>query len=296
MQTAQAPPALFCIDRKEKSMKKTIRSIACLLALTLILVLFASCGTPAAPAATGAAQDASGDLLARIRERGYITVATEGDWSPWTYHDEENTLVGFDVDLAKLLAEGLGVDVKFEETAWDSILAGVDSGRFDIACNGVSYTEERAEKYNFSTPYAYTGAVIVTRTDNEEIGALSDLAGKTTANTASSTYAAMAEEAGAVVQPVDTLTDTLNLVIDGRVDATLNARVTVEAYLNEHPDAPLKIACDVPGEQMVIPVRKSADTDSLLREIDRVLAELRESGALSELSVKYFGTDMTRPD
>ena len=271
-------------------MKKKLRVPALILALILVLPLCAAC--------TGETATDAGDkdLLARVREKGYVTVATEGDWSPWTYHNEENRLTGFDVELAKLLAAEMGVEVRFEETAWDSILAGVAAGRFDMACNGVSYTEERAETYGFSTPYVYTGAVIVTRSDNSDIKSLEDLAGKTTANTASSTYAQMAEEAGASVTPVDNLADTLNLVTDGRVDATLNARVTVEAYLEQHPDAPLKIACDVPGEQMVIPVRKDADTASFLAEIDRALEVLRADGRLADLSREFFDADLTRPD
>ena len=273
-------------------MKRIIRIIALLLVLTMTATLFGSCAKPAEEAGTAEQET---DLLARVRERGYIIVATEGDWSPWTYHDDNNRITGFDVDLAMLLAAEMGVGVKFEETAWDSILAGVDAGRFDIACNGVGFTDERAEKYDFSTPYVYTGAVIVTRKDNTGITTLENLKGKTTANTASSTYAAMAEEAGAEVIPVDSLADTLNLVIDKRVDATLNARVTVEAYLKEHPDSPLMIAGEVPGEKMVIPVKKGDDSASLLTEINRILDEARQDGRLALLCVTYFDADLTKP-
>ena len=107
------------------------------------------------------------DLLARIQARGYIVVAMEGTWAPWTYHDENDELVGLDVDIAKLIAEGLGVEARFEEPLWDAILSGVDSGRYDIACNGVGYTEERAKSYLFTTPYVYTQKVLVVRADND---------------------------------------------------------------------------------------------------------------------------------
>ena len=278
-------------------MKQTKRLLALLLALALTAALFTACGKKDA-AGTGenaapAGADAP-DLLQTIRDCGYIVVATEGDWAPWTYHNEKNVLTGFDVELAYLIASGLGVGVKFEETAWDSILIGVDAGRFDIACNGVSYTEDRAESYTFSTPYLYTGAVIVTRSDNSSIQSMDDLKGKTTANTASSTYAQMAEEAGAAVTPVDSLADTLNMVIDGRVDATLNARGTIETYLAEHPEAPVKIVGEAPGEQMVIPMKKGAASETLRAEIDRILDELRANGKLSALSKKYFGEDLTK--
>ena len=83
-------------------MKKTIRLLALVLALTLTLSLFASCAQ--APEAGTATEEGEPDLLAQIRERGYIIVATEGDWSPWTYHGDDNRLTGFDVELAMLIA------------------------------------------------------------------------------------------------------------------------------------------------------------------------------------------------
>ncbi|MCH5271140.1 MAG: transporter substrate-binding domain-containing protein [Lachnospiraceae bacterium] len=238
-------------------------------------------------------EDSEKDLLARIKESGVITIATEGDWSPWTYHDESGELVGLDIEIGKLIAEGLGVEAKFEETTWDSILAGVQSGRFDIACNGVGYTEERAESFHFSDPYVYTHKVLVVRGDNEDITSFEDLNGKTTANTASSTYAALAESYGATVTPVDSLTDTIELVSMGRVDATINAQVSILDYLEEHPDANIKIVAIADGDPVCYPVQKSDDALSLIQEVNRILEENRQNGKLAEISIKYFGVDLT---
>ena len=237
------------------------------------------------------------DLLARIKERGTIIIATEGNWSPWTYHDEEtDQLVGLDIEIGALIAEGLGVEPDFQEAAWDALLAGVDSGRFDIVCNGVGYTEERAEKYSFSTPYVYTHKVLVVRDDNEDIKTIEDLNGKTTANSASSTYAAIAEANGATVTYVDTLGETIQLVIQGRVDATVNAQVSIEDYLKEHPEANIKVVQVLAGDPVVYPVRKDADTDSLIAAIDEILEAARADGRLAAISEKYFGLDLTQPD
>ena len=265
-------------EQEEMKMKKMT---AILLALTLVL--------------TAAFALAEGDLLKEIQERGYISIATEGDWAPYTYHDESNKLVGYDVEIGQAIADALGVEAKFEETGWDAILAGVKGGRFDIACNGVSYTEERAESYNFSTPYLYTPSVLVVKNDNETIKTVEDLQGKKTANTISSIYAGMAEEYGATVQGVDTLADTIQLVIQGRVDATINAQVSIEDYLKEHPDAPIKIAQYLEGDINAFPVRKDASTDTLLAAVNEALQAMRDDGRLAELSVKYFGADLTNP-
>ena len=107
------------------------------------------------------------DMLARILESGKMVVAMEGVWQPWTYHNDDDELVGFDVEVAKAVAEKLGVEAVFEECPWDSIFAGVDAGRYDIVFNGVDYTEERAEKFAFSAPYAYNYAVLIVRADEE---------------------------------------------------------------------------------------------------------------------------------
>ena len=261
------------------------RTLALAAALVMILALSA-CG--------GKTENASGDLLAQIRAKGVITVATEGDWSPWTYHDDTDALTGFDVELGQLIAEGLGVKAEFQETDWDAILAGVDSGRFDIACNGVDYTPERAEKYSFTTPYLYTKEVLVVRSDNEDIHSIEDLNGRSTANSPNSTYAEIAEEAGATVTYVNTLVETIQVLEQGRVDATINAKVSIEDYLAQHPDAGIKIVYETEGTSVCVPVRKSAETESLVNAVNEVLDSLRQDGRLSALSEKYFGVNLTK--
>ena len=260
---------------------KKLLTIALLLALVSALALSAC--------AEG------GDALARIRERGTLVIATEGNWQPWTYHDENDVLTGFDVEIGTLLAEGLGVEPDFQETTWDAILAGVDAGRFDIACNGVGYTETRAEKYSFSTPHAYTEIALVVKGDNDAINTAEDLNGRTTANTASSTFAAIAEAFGATVTPVNTLTETIMLVEQGRVDATINAKGSIDDYLAQHPDANIKVVEILEdGEPVAYPVRKGSDTKTLVAAIDEILEAARQDGTLAALSEKYFGVDLTQ--
>ncbi|MBR2265014.1 MAG: transporter substrate-binding domain-containing protein [Firmicutes bacterium] len=250
----------------------------------------------AAPAEEEApAEEAAQDLLAQIKERGYITIATEGNWAPWTYHDEDDNLVGLDIEIGQLIADGLGVKADFKETNWDSILAGVSSGRFDIACNGVGYSEERAQSFTFSDPYVYDRTVLVVRDDNTDITSFEDLAGKNTTNSPNSLYAQQALDLGAEVTYVDTLNETLSMVIDGRADATLNAEVSINDYMKEHPDAPLKVVCKGQGAPIAYPVMKDPSTDTLIAEINRILAEARDSGKLAEISMKYFDLDLTTP-
>lgn len=255
--------------------------------LTMLLtVSLAGCGSE--PQA-----ETTDDLLSQIQQKGEIVIATEGTWSPWTYHDENDTLVGFDVEVAQHIADKLGVKATFVEAEWDSIFAGIDAGRYDIAANGVEITDERAEKYDFTQPYGYIRTAIIVREDDETIHSFNDLEGKTTANTLASTYAELAESYGAAATGVDDLNQTIELLLAGRVDATLNAEVTYYDYLNAHPEAALKIAALTDGAaEVAIPLRKGEETAALRQAIDQAIAELRAEGVLSELSIKYFGNDI----
>lgn len=235
------------------------------------------------------------DLLSQIRERGEITIAMEGTWAPWTYHDEEDNLVGYDVEVGQAIAEKLGVEANFVEGEWDGLLAGLDAGRYDIMINGVDITPERMEAYDFSDPYAYNRTAVIVRGDNDTIQSLEDLEGMHTANTISSTYAELAEQYGAEVTGVDDLNQTFELLLSGRIDATLNAEVTYYDYMNVHLDADIKIAAlTEEASEVAIPMRKGEETASLREAINQALAELSEDGTLSTLSEKYFGTDISQ--
>lgn len=234
-------------------------------------------------------------LLAEIQERGKIIVATEGAWAPWTYHDEDMNLVGFDVEVAAAIAEKLGVEVEFAENEWSGIFAGLDAGHWDIVANGVEITEERAEKYDFSAPYAYTHTALIVKDDNEEITTFTDLADKKVANSLNSTYALLAEKNGAIAIDVEELGQCLEQVIQGRVDATLNADVSFYDYMTQKPDAPLKIvALTEECDKICIPMRKGEESADLMEAINKAIAELDEEGVLSEISIKYFGSDITK--
>lgn len=263
-----------------------MKKLFSLLLAVLMLLSFAGCQKPAP-------EDETLDQLGRIQKQGYITIATEGTWAPWTYHDESGELVGIDIELGKLIAAKLGVEARFEETQWDAILAGIDAGRFDIACNGVGKTETRAEKYNFSDPYVFTNKVLIVKSDNTEINSFEDINGKKNANTASSTYAAVAESYGAENISVDSLTETITLLLQDKCDCTINSEMTINDYLKQHPDAPIKVVDYYPGDDVCIPVQKTDDAASLLAAINKALSELRSSGDIANLSIKYFGGDYT---
>ena len=282
--------------------RRTFISLMSVMAAAGVLTL-AGCSSnsgssaAASGAASSAASTGAADQLAAIQTNGKLVVALEGAWQPWSYHDESDTLVGYDVEVSRAIAEKLGVEPEYVESDWDSLFAGLDAGRFDIVCNGVEVTDERAKTYDFTTPYGYIHTALAVRKDNEDIKSFEDLKGKTTANSLASTYMELAESYGATVQGIDTLEETIQLLTAGRIDATLNADVSFYDYLNVHPDADFKLVAQTEdASHVAIPVRKGDDSASLLEAINTAIGELRADGTLKALGEKYFGQDISSED
>ena len=277
--------------------RRTFISMMSVMAAAGVLTLSGCSNSSTSTAASSGASSAAGsaaDQLAAIQASGKLIVALEGAWQPWSYHDESDTLVGYDVEVSRAIAEKLGVEPEYVESDWDSLFAGLDAGRFDMVCNGVEVTDERALTYDFTTPYGYIHTALAVRKDNDEIKTFEDLKGKTTANSLASTYMELAESYGATVQGIDTLEETIQLLAAGRIDATLNADVSFYDYLNVHPDADFKIVAQTEeASHVAIPLRKGEETASLREAIDKAIDELRAEGTLTELSEKYFGQDIS---
>lgn len=235
-------------------------------------------------------------LLKQVLDKGTLVAGMEGNWAPWSYHDlDTNAVIGYDADTARAIGEKLGVEVQIVEAPWESLFAGLDDGRYDIVINGVEVTDERSEKYDFSEPYAYIHTALVVRKDNEEIKSFDDLKGKKTVNSIGSTYMELAESYGASAAGVSTLNDTIQNVIDGRADATLNADVSIYDYLNQQPDANIKIvATTEDASHVAIPIRKGDETASFEKAVNAAIEELKADGTLAKLSEKYFGSDVTK--
>ena len=234
------------------------------------------------------------DLLSEIKESGTLKIGTEGTYAPYTYHNDKNELVGYDVEIGQAIAKELGVKAEFVETSWDSMIAGLDAKRYDIIMNQVGITDERKRKYDFSTPYTITRAALIVSKDNNEIKSFEDLKNKKSAQGLTSNFADMAKNYGAELVDTDgQFSKSMELIINGRADATINDDITFYDYLKQKPDAPLKIAdtLDEASENAIL-IRKN--NDSLVKSINDALAKLDKDGTLKKISEKYFGEDVTK--
>ena len=258
--------------------------LALLLSLSMVLALSACGGTKSDD------DNAKGD---ETKTDAPAETATDFKVGFIMLHDENSTYDLNFINAAKEACEKLGVEPEYVESDWDSLFAGLDAGRFDMVCNGVEVTDERALTYDFTTPYGYIHTALAVRKDNDEIKTFEDLKGKTTANSLASTYMELAESYGATVQGIDTLEETIQLLTAGRIDATLNADVSFYDYLNVHPDADFKlVAQTAEASHVAIPVLKSEDT-AYLDALNTAIEALRADGTLKTLSEKYFGQDIS---
>ncbi len=287
-------------------MKK--RNFVALILTAALTVASAGCSatsaasqTPASSAAasgetvsSAAASPSGGSQLDEIKQKGVMTVGTEGTYSPFTYHDSKtNQLVGFDVEIAEAVGRQLGVKVQFVETKWDSMIAGLDAKRYDVVFNQVGVTDERKQKYDFSTPYTVTRAALIVSSDNASIKTFDDLKGKKSAQSLTSNYGQMAQKYGATLVGTDGFNQSADLVLQKRADATINDDIAYYDYKKQKPDAQLKIAATLnDASQNAALFRKGSD--SFVKAVDDALAKLTSDGTLSKISEKYFGKDVTK--
>lgn len=260
------------------------------------LVLAACGGSEGGSGASSApAQSAvSGSLIERINNKGTVIVGTEGTYAPFTYHDKDGKLTGYDVEVTRAVAEKLGVKVEFKETQWDSMMAGLKAGRFDVVANQVGLTSpERQATFDKSEPYSWSGAVLVARNDSN-IKSIDDIKGVKTAQSLTSNYGERAKAAGAELVPVDGLAQSLTLIEQKRADATLNDELAVLDYLKKNPNAGVKIVWSAPADEKVgsgLIVNKG--NDEVVAKFSTAINELKADGTLKKLGEQFFGKDIS---
>ena len=246
--------------------------------LTLVAALLAA----ATLAGRGGGGGASSDTL---------RVGTEGTYSPFSFQGPDGKLTGYDIEVVSAVAAKLGKKVEFVQTPFDTIFAGLEAKRYDLVANQVTITDERKAKYDLSEPYTVSEGVIVTRADDSSITSLADLKGKTTAQSATSNWAQVARDAGANVEAVEGFVQAIQLLKDGRVDATVNDTLAVGEYQRTNNDAGIKIA-GTTGDtsEQAFAARKDS---GLIADVNKALDQLRADGTLKQISEKYFGSDVS---
>lgn len=234
------------------------------------------------------------DDLANIKSAGVIKIGTEGTYAPFSYHDASGKLTGFDVDIGRAIAERLGVKAEFVEGKWDGLIAGLDVKRYDAVINQVGITDARKAKYDFSDPYIASEAVLIVRDDNTAIKSFDDIKGKRSANTLTSNFGKLAQQHGAQVVAVQGFNEAIDLLLSGRVDATINDNLSFLDFKKQKPNAKVRIAdSDKTAEFSESGVLIRKNNPELRTAINKALTDMKADGTYKTISVKYFGTDLS---
>jgi L-cystine transport system substrate-binding protein len=239
--------------------------------------------------ATGAYAQSS---LETIKSAGVIKIGTEGTYAPFSFHDTSGKLVGFDVEIGEAIASKLGVKAEFVEGKWDGLIAGIDAKRYDLVLNQVSITPERQVKYDFSVPYITAKAVVLVKNDST-IDSFAALKGKKAAQSLTSNFGKLAQNAGAELVATEGFNQSVELVLSGRADATINDSISFFDFKKHKPDAPLKIAATQENADQA-GVLLAKGQPELLAAINAALATSQTDGTYQQISQKYFGTDVSK--
>ena len=230
-----------------------------------------------------------GDDAADGELKDSYTVATDTSFVPFEFK-EGGEYVGFDIDLINAIADDAGFTIDLKTTNFDGIIPGMQTGRFDIAIAGISITDERAKKIDYSDPYYQSGLRIGVPVGNTDIQTVDDLQGKTIATRLGSTSADYIKKNidGATPKEYKQLDQAYLSVASGSTDAVLYDAPNVAYYIKTKGADSLKMVGDLlQAEDYGIAISKGQP--ELVEAINTSLKTLKDNGTYDELFEKWFG-------
>lgn len=256
------------------------RFISMSLIFTIISILIVGCSNSSS---TSTSENTKEELIIGIDDK----------FAPMGFRDENNEIVGFDIDYAKAAGEKMGREVVFQPIDWSTKESELNSGRIDLIWNGYTITDERKEKVLFTKPYLKNAQVIVTKADSN-ITKMEDLAGKVV-GVQSLSSASDALNANEIVSKIKTVTEFKDNVLAlsdlkiGRIDAVVIDQIVADYYMNQEKDTFKILDESLAPEEYGIGVKKG--NEDLLSDLQKALDELNEDGTATKISEKWFGED-----
>lgn len=287
-------------------MNKIRRLVALAMVLCIALAMFAGCGSNdnnnANDNNNNTAADDNKDNNADNNtnndantEKRVVTIATGGDYYPYTY-TENDELVGFDIDLWNEIAERCNYEIEWVIADMSGMFGMIDAGQVDFGARQITITNVRKEKYDFTDVYVYNPYRLVVTSDNDSIQSMEDLYGKKIVYNPVSSSGEYIDRVDPD-QKIERVTlqggSALQEVALGRIDACL-ANATIFDALKEKGGYDLKQVGDVQFyEQDAYPCLKGSAASELIPEINKAMADIRSEGLLSEMALKWVGTDVS---
>lgn len=266
-------------------MKK--RAIEIILCAAMCIALIGGCGS----------KEKTDSSSKKEETKKTITVGCEATTPGWVQVDDEGNISGYDYDVWMEIGERTGYKINYKVMDWDGMWAMFDDGRLDSVGEQISYTKDRADKYNMSEPYAYNVYSLLCAADNENLQSMEDLKDGMTICCESNTsdelvVQAIDEEYNVTLEPTYYDGMSVQEVALGRVDLWPRAKTSCETTIQEVDN--LKILGDTNRvETNVYPFAKTDEGKKLCDEVSKAIKEMKEDGTLKELSEKWFQTDIT---
>lgn len=263
------------------------RSKVTLLGLVILLVgsfLITGCGNAAEK--TGVEVNS----LDRVKEAGEISFAMSGGYPPFNYFDEDNNLVGFDVDVCKEVADRLGLEFKPVTTEWSGIIPGLTSGVYDGILGSMAIRPDREEVVSFSVPYYYSVAQVIVK-KSSLFQDSTELKGKKVGMATGTTYEEDAKALGAEIKLYKDDNLTMMELNSGSIDAVITDRsVAVNAIDNGKFDFRL-LGDPLRSEDIAVAFRK--EDKELRQAVDEIIQSMHEDGTLKKISEKWLKRDIS---
>ena len=235
--------------------------------------------------------------LAEIKTRGVLNVATEDDYRPFEFV-KDGTPTGYDTELLNGFRPSAGFKIAQDIIPWSGILAGVATGKYDMAVTAVFITKARLETLDFTSPIADATSYYAKRKDDASIKSVKDLSGKKIGVQTGSALLANLPQLAEMLKPTggklgevveyQSYPDAYQDLAIGRTDIVINAHINLQALVDEKPDV-FALGEPVAAKTYIAWALKKGNTE--LREyVDSYLLAARKSGAMYKLQKQWFNT------
>ena len=277
--------------------KLNLKAIAAAMAAVLTLGVAGCSSQSTSSTATSdnsSAVSAEDQSLKKVKDAGKLILGLDATFKPMGYTDENNEIVGFDIDVAEEVCKRLGVELVKQPINWDTLTTDLNVGKCDCVWNGLSINEERQEKMNLSEPYMKNAMVFVVKGDST-VEKMSDLKGKKISVQNGSSAQTILESCeikdDITISPIATNIEALQQLELGVVDAVFLDEVVADYEIKNSGKNYKKLAEGLEEEEYAIAFRK--DDQALRDAVQKTLSEMKADGKLAEISTKWFGSDIT---
>lgn len=257
-----------------------------------ISLIFVGCGKKAEVDKEKNVGDGS---FERVKKAQKIVAGLDDAYPPMGFRNDKDELVGFDIDMAKEISKRIGVEIVWQPTVWDTVIPSLKAKKFDIIISGMNITEKRLKAVNFAGPYAKAGQALIVKSDNDKVKSLKDIAKGKLGTQSGSTGYEYCKKSGFTDEDMKLYKEfplAFNDLSIGRVDAIVIDAFAVKTYLEKRPGE-FKQVGDIMGNDTIgIAVRK--EDKELMNELNKAIEEMKKDGALTKISMKWLGVDITQ--